>query len=93
MRKQTMVELNELKGALRTRKITYRELAARIGRSVTWISDMLNGYAIPDLLDMMVLCDCAGIPRDQIEALFICPNISKQNKTGESKKQVVQKGA
>jgi transcriptional regulator with XRE-family HTH domain len=86
-------ELNSLKGELRARKLTYRGLAAKASRSVAWVNDILNGNSAPDVDDMMTICDCAGISRDNIERLFIYPNISKRNNIGERKPRSAQKGA
>jgi transcriptional regulator with XRE-family HTH domain len=80
-------ELNELKGALRTRKITYRMLAARIGRSVAWVSDVMNGFASPDIVDMYAICEAAGIGGESISVFFISPYVAKRKNDAQRTKR------
>ena len=78
------VEMNDLKGELRTKKITYRKLAERISRSVAWVSDMMNGYTTPDAADVFNICNAADISLDQVGRFFISPYLSKRKKSGNA---------
>lgn len=86
-RRQLCAELNELKGALRARKITYHLLAQKIGRSTAWVSDVMNGFAAPDISDMYSMCDAIGFDGDEIVTFFISPNVAKRKKDAEEKKR------
>jgi transcriptional regulator with XRE-family HTH domain len=64
------VELSALKGRIREKKTSYRELSGKIGRSTNTLYLMLNGYAAPGADDVEAISEELDISPDEVVKYF-----------------------
>ncbi len=71
MKKKLYPELNELKGFLRSRKITYRKIAEKMNMRPQTFSDKMNGYSYIDTNFICDVCNQANIPETEVVKFFL----------------------
>jgi DNA-binding Xre family transcriptional regulator len=69
-RKIVYSELSALKGRIREKKSSYRDLSKKIGCSTNTLYLMLNGYSAPGADDMEVIAEELEIQPNEIVKYF-----------------------
>lgn len=64
------IELNALKGLLREKKITYRELSKKTGISLNALFCKINGKSLFNTDEIIKVCNATGIEGDDVVKYF-----------------------
>lgn len=68
---KSYVKLNKLKGKIRERETSYRELSKITGIPVNTLSNKINGKSTFDIIQVSKICDALQIPPEQIYLFFL----------------------
>ena len=70
MKNKKYPELLAIKGKMREKKVTYRELARKIGMSTNTLNSRLNGYSVCDIEEVNDIAIELGIGPNEIVKYF-----------------------
>lgn len=71
MKQQKYEQLNELKGFLRARQLSYRQVSALLDMRVQTFSNILNGYSEVNTTFIAKMCNTLDIPEDKVIEFFL----------------------
>ena len=63
-------ELVELKGLMRTKKVTYHEMAIYLDMALSAFCNKINGKSIFNIVEINKICKKLGIDKDDIPKYF-----------------------
>ena len=74
-------ELNLLKGRIRERNTSYRELSEGIGIAVNTLSDKINGFYAMSIPEAEAIALFLEIPPKELDKYFFSPMLRNSSKT------------
>lgn len=77
MKEQRYPELSALKGLMREKNLTYREMAARLPMALNTLNDKLNGYSLLNSEEIQSIIFELGIPTDLIPKYFFPKGVTE----------------
>lgn len=77
-------EYSKLRGLIREKSMTERDVAAAIGKSQAWFSGVFAGKASLRRDDILALCEVLEIPQAEIVNYFFCAENCENETAGRN---------